>query len=64
MIDADGRVPYGVFGHSFGAIIAYELGRRMIADGRPGPSALVVAAWWYVPPRRREPRRRTDIDRP
>ncbi|MEV6000307.1 alpha/beta fold hydrolase [Streptomyces griseomycini] len=43
-IDVDSRVPYGIFGHSFGAIIAYELGRRMIADGFPGPSALVVSA--------------------
>ncbi|MFD7685469.1 alpha/beta fold hydrolase [Streptomyces sp. NPDC059781] len=43
-IDAEGHVPYVVFGHSFGAIIAYELGRRVIADGRPGPSSLVVSA--------------------
>ncbi|MFB8759391.1 alpha/beta fold hydrolase [Streptomyces nigra] len=43
-IDADGRVPYGIFGHSFGAIIAYELGRRVISDGRPRPSTLVVSA--------------------
>ncbi|MEU9730616.1 alpha/beta fold hydrolase [Streptomyces sp. NPDC048002] len=43
-IDADGRVPYGIFGHSFGAIIAYELGRRMVSDGRPKPSTLVVSA--------------------
>jgi surfactin synthase thioesterase subunit/glycosyltransferase involved in cell wall biosynthesis len=36
--------PYALFGHSMGAIIAYELARRFEREGRPGPRALLVAA--------------------
>ncbi|ELP61736.1 alpha/beta fold hydrolase [Streptomyces turgidiscabies] len=43
-IDADGHVPYVLFGHSFGAILAYELGKRLISDGLPGPRSLMVSA--------------------
>ncbi|WSA79988.1 alpha/beta fold hydrolase [Streptomyces sp. NBC_01799] len=43
-IDADGNVPYALFGHSFGAILAYELGKKLILDGRPGPRSLMVSA--------------------
>ncbi|GGZ16077.1 hypothetical protein GCM10010387_05700 [Streptomyces inusitatus] len=42
-IDTSGS-PYGLFGHSFGAILAYELGKRLVSDGLPGPSSLVVSA--------------------
>lgn len=38
-------LPYVLFGHSFGAVVAYELTRRIQRrDGLPAPSALVVSA--------------------
>lgn len=36
--------PYALFGHSMGALVAFELARRLIRDGRPAPRALLVAA--------------------
>jgi len=38
----DGR-PYAVFGHSLGAILAFELVHRFIALGMPAPSALFAS---------------------
>ncbi|MFI8824640.1 thioesterase II family protein [Streptomyces sp. NPDC053431] len=29
--------PYALFGHSMGAVVAYETALRLIRDGRPGP---------------------------
>ncbi|MER6168269.1 thioesterase II family protein [Streptomyces violaceorubidus] len=35
--------PYALFGHSFGAILAYELARALPAAGLPAPGLLVVS---------------------
>lgn len=35
--------PYMLFGHSLGALIAFELARRFVAYGRPLPRGLVVS---------------------
>jgi medium-chain acyl-[acyl-carrier-protein] hydrolase len=45
--------PFAFFGHSMGALISFELARRLIRDGRPGPTHLFVAA-------RRAPQLRDD----
>jgi medium-chain acyl-[acyl-carrier-protein] hydrolase len=37
------RVPFALFGHSTGALVAYELARALDRAGAPGPSALVVS---------------------
>ncbi|NVJ15823.1 type I polyketide synthase [Myxococcus sp. AM010] len=37
-------VPYAFYGHSFGAVLAYEVSARLIADGRPPPRHLFVGA--------------------
>jgi len=36
--------PYALFGHSFGALVAYELTRRLELAGLPAPTALLVSA--------------------
>lgn len=36
--------PFAFFGHSMGALISFELARRLIMDGQPGPRHLFVAA--------------------
>lgn len=36
--------PYALFGHSFGALLAYETAARLVADGHP-PSILAVAGF-------------------
>jgi medium-chain acyl-[acyl-carrier-protein] hydrolase len=36
--------PFAFFGHSMGALITFELARRLIRDGQPGPRHLFVAA--------------------
>lgn len=36
--------PYVLFGHSMGALVAYTLAARAVADGRRVPESLVVAA--------------------
>jgi medium-chain acyl-[acyl-carrier-protein] hydrolase len=38
------RPPYGIFGHSMGALIGFELTRALRAAGEPLPEVLVVAA--------------------
>ncbi|OPF73189.1 thioesterase [Streptomyces antioxidans] len=43
-VNAEARAPYAVFGHSFGAIIAYELTRYVVSQGYPGPQSLIVSA--------------------
>jgi medium-chain acyl-[acyl-carrier-protein] hydrolase len=50
LIDAamDGLAPvltgrFAFFGHSMGALIAFELARRLAVDGRPGPEKLYVS---------------------
>jgi surfactin synthase thioesterase subunit/glycosyltransferase involved in cell wall biosynthesis len=35
--------PYALFGHSMGAVLAYEIARRLEAEKRPEPVALVVS---------------------
>jgi len=37
------RGPYVCFGHSFGAVLAYELAREMVRRQRPPPRALLLA---------------------
>lgn len=39
----DGR-PYAFFGHSMGAVLAYETARRLTAAGAPGPVRLFASA--------------------
>ncbi len=41
--DAAGTGPYAVFGHSFGALLAYETVRLLAADGAPPPVHVVVS---------------------
>jgi medium-chain acyl-[acyl-carrier-protein] hydrolase len=36
--------PFAFFGHSLGAIVAFELARHLRSLGRPGPARLVVSA--------------------
>jgi len=36
--------PYALFGHSMGALVAFELARSLLREGQPGPRALLVAA--------------------
>jgi medium-chain acyl-[acyl-carrier-protein] hydrolase len=47
--------PYMLFGHSLGALIAFELARRFVAHARPLPVALVVSGKRapHTPSRRR-----------
>jgi medium-chain acyl-[acyl-carrier-protein] hydrolase len=45
--------PFAFYGHSMGALISFELARRLIRDGQPGPRHLFVAA-------RRAPQLRDD----
>ncbi len=35
--------PYAFFGHSMGAVVSFEVARRLERAGRPGPSALFVS---------------------
>lgn len=53
--DHDGR-PFAFFGHSLGALVAFELTRRLRDDGAPLPLRLVVsgcaAPWCGAPPPR------------
>ncbi len=35
--------PYAVFGHSMGALLAYEFARQIAAAGLPGPTWLIVS---------------------
>ncbi|REE95066.1 thioesterase II family protein [Thermomonospora umbrina] len=37
-------LPYGLFGHSMGATVAYELAHELIARDRPAPEHLLVSA--------------------
>jgi medium-chain acyl-[acyl-carrier-protein] hydrolase len=47
-------VPSVFFGHSFGGIVAYELARALVREGRAAPEALMVSSCPApcVPPRR------------
>ena len=45
--------PFAFYGHSMGALISFELARRLISDGQPGPRHLFVSA-------RRAPQLRDD----
>jgi len=44
------RAPYLLFGHSLGALLAFETARALEAAGRPAPEALIVSA--HRPPHR------------
>lgn len=46
----DFRPPFLLFGHSLGALLAFETARALRAAGRPAPRALVVSA--HRPPHR------------
>jgi medium-chain acyl-[acyl-carrier-protein] hydrolase len=46
-------LPYAVFGHSVGAVVAYEFAREMRRQGLPEPTHLVVSA--RRPPHRPDP---------
>lgn len=50
--------PFTLFGHSMGAIIAFELARRLQQEGRPAPECLIVSG--RVAPQR--PLRRAAIN--
>ncbi|OLZ70778.1 hypothetical protein AV521_12195 [Streptomyces sp. IMTB 2501] len=54
-ISAELRAPYALFGHSFGALLAYELTRRIERAALPAPRALLVSASRapHVPPVKR-----------
>ncbi|MFJ9181412.1 thioesterase II family protein [Streptomyces sp. NPDC102360] len=43
-LDRSGRRPYAFFGHSMGAILAFEVARRLEGSGRGGPRQLFVSA--------------------
>jgi surfactin synthase thioesterase subunit len=45
------RAPFLLFGHSLGALLAFETARALQAAGRPGPVAIVVSA--HRPPHHR-----------
>ena len=50
LAEVEFRAPYLLFGHSLGALVAFETARALQAAGRPGPAALVVSA--HRPPHR------------
>ncbi|MEU3031644.1 thioesterase II family protein [Streptomyces incarnatus] len=54
---ADGA-PYILFGHSLGALLAYEATRHLLETGGPPPRHLVVSG--SVSPRRRRPEKLSD----
>lgn len=53
--DLDGR-PFAFFGHSLGALLAFELARTLYAEGRGQAERLILsgsaAPWLRAPPRR------------
>lgn len=56
--------PYGLFGHSMGALVAYEMALRTAAEGLPEPAWAGLSAWSPAPgPERREPRHLLPSDR-
>lgn len=44
LAEVEFRPPYLLFGHSLGALVAFETARALQDAGRPGPVALVVSA--------------------
>lgn len=42
---ADFAPPFAFFGHSLGALVAFEAARSLRARGRPGPERLIVSAY-------------------
>ncbi|MCL6581919.1 MAG: alpha/beta fold hydrolase [Firmicutes bacterium] len=42
-LPVDAALPFAFFGHSMGALIAFELARRLAAEGRPGPVLLFAS---------------------
>jgi medium-chain acyl-[acyl-carrier-protein] hydrolase len=52
---AESDLPFAFFGHSLGALVAFEVARRLSRGGRPGPRALFLsgAAAPQLPRRRR-----------
>ncbi|CAL9361245.1 Linear gramicidin dehydrogenase LgrE [Nocardiopsis dassonvillei] len=56
--------PFGLFGHSMGALVAYEIALLALAEGGPVPAWLGVSAWSPAPgPEREEPRHLLPGDR-
>jgi surfactin synthase thioesterase subunit len=52
LLQRAGGTPFALFGHSMGAVLAYELSHRLTRAGRP-PAHLAVSA--YAPPHIRVP---------
>ncbi|CAM3272853.1 alpha/beta fold hydrolase [Stackebrandtia soli] len=42
--EVDFQPPYTLFGHSFGALLAFEVARGLAAAGRPAPERLILSA--------------------
>ncbi|WP_017568769.1 thioesterase II family protein [Nocardiopsis halotolerans] len=56
--------PFGLFGHSMGALVAYELAHLLAAEGPARPAWLGASAWSPAPgPERDEPRHLMTSDR-
>ncbi|MFL1375908.1 MULTISPECIES: thioesterase II family protein [unclassified Nocardiopsis] len=61
---ADHDRPFGLFGHSMGALAAYEIARLALARGGPAPAWLGASAWSPEPgPEWDEPRHLLPADR-
>jgi surfactin synthase thioesterase subunit len=41
--EAEFQAPFALFGHSLGAVVAFETARALAAAGRPGPACLFVS---------------------
>ncbi|WP_406466481.1 alpha/beta fold hydrolase [Streptomyces hirsutus] len=61
MAETAGSAPFLVFGHSLGAVLAYEATRLLLEGGGPAPLHLVVSG--SVSPRRRRPQHLPADDR-
>lgn len=56
-LEAELDRPFGLFGHSMGALLAYELAHLLVAEGPARPTWLGASAWSPAPgPERDRPR--------
>ncbi|MEV8032185.1 alpha/beta fold hydrolase [Streptomyces sp. NPDC086182] len=58
--EAAGTGPFVIFGHSFGAVLAYETAQHLLADGGPVPGHVIVSG--SVSPRHRRHLTISDTD--